>query len=235
VLDSQTPLTADYLASLQTGQKGFHTIAFLLFGSNNDKQLDDFTPRDLEYLQAVSTVFDQTATALLTSWTEGVNGNPPYRDEFVKAGSSSNAYLTQNAAAEELVQGIMGLLDELANAKMGEPLEAQNPFLLEARFSHSSLDDFKANLRSVEITYLGVAETANGRGLSSFVASVDPALDRFVQQQIQAAQSAVAAIPGPIETTLCDPAAQPKIEAAMGSIMSLFNTFEQQVLPLVQE
>lgn len=236
VLSSQAPLTVDYLASLQTGQKGFQTIAFLLFGSNNDKPLSSFTARDLQYLQAVTTVFDQTADALLTSWTKGVEGNPPYRDEFVQAGSS-NAYPTLEAGAAELVQGIMGLLDELANAKMGEPLETQNPFLLESRFSGSSLQDFEANLKSVEITYSGrlSGTAASDRGLSKFVASVDPGLDQLIRQQLQAAQSAVAAIPGPIESTLCDPAAQPKIEAAIGSVLALFTTFEQQVLPLVQE
>jgi hypothetical protein len=52
---------------------------------------------------------------------------------------------------------------------------------------------------------------------------------------MQEAQTAVAAIPGPIEVTLCDPNARPQIETAVDSIAELFETFEQRVLPLVQQ
>ncbi|MFQ3634498.1 MAG: imelysin family protein [Cyanobacteriota bacterium] len=59
--------------------------------------------------------------------------------EFVEAGDRSTSYPTPQAAATELVQGIIDLLDELGAVRIGEALDAQNPFLLESRFSHSSL------------------------------------------------------------------------------------------------
>lgn len=237
VLESQDNLSEDYVETLQTTQKGFHSIEFLLFGLDNDKPLSDFTPRELQYLQIITTAFEGTANELLSSWTEGVNGNPPYRDEFVNAGDSSNAYPTLSAAAEEMVQGIIALLDELANAKMDEPLQAQNPFLLESRFSQSSLRDFEFNLQSVQNAYLGQvpATQTGGKGLNEFVASVSPELDQQIQQSLETAFAALAEIPEPIEQTLCDAEAAPSVTAARDSVLMLLALFEQQVLPLVQE
>lgn len=237
VLESDNALTPEHVASLQTSQKGFHAIAYLLFGTDADKPLDAFTDRELEYLAAIGPVFNQTATALLLSWTEGIDGFPAYRSEFVEAGEDSGAYLSVQAAGEEIVQGILGLLDELGNVKIGEALETQNPFLLEARFAQSSLQDFKDNLVSAQNAYQGDFPAGNteGKGLQTFVASVDPALDAKIQTQLEAAQAAIAAIPGPIETNLCNPSVRPQIEAAQDSVLILFETFEQQVLPLVQQ
>lgn len=237
VLESEHALTPEYVAELQTSQKGFHAIAFLLFGTDADKPLESFTERELEYLAAIGPVFDETANALLASWTEGIDGFPAYRDEFVQAGADSNTYLTVQAAGEEIVQGILGILDELGNVKIGAALATQNPFLLEARFAQSSLQDFQDNLLSAQNAYLGRFPAGNteGKGIQAFVAAVDPALDAEIQAQMQTAQTAVAAIPGPIEVTLCDPTAQPQIKTAVNSIATLFETFEQRVLPLVQQ
>ncbi len=236
ILQSQDALTPEYLETLQTSQKGFHTIEFLLFGRNNDKRLTDFTPRELEYLQLIGADFAATAENLLASWAEGVEGYPAYRKEFVEAGDRSTAYPTPQAAATELVQGIIDILDELGAVKIGEALDAQNPFLLESRFSHSSLQDFYQNLRSVELTYFAGSASRPGRhSLSRYVASIDPSLDTQVRQYLLAAESAVKAIPGPIETTLCDPAAKPQIAAARDSLLTLRGVFEQWIMPLVQE
>jgi putative iron-regulated protein len=237
VLKSADALTPDYVANLQTSQKGFHAIAFLLFGTDANKPLDAFTERELEYLAAIAPAFDDTANALLLSWTEGIDGFPAYREEFVNAGEGSGVYLTVQDAGEEIVQGILGILDELGNVKMGEALATQNPFLLESRFAQSSLQDFADNLLSAQNAYLGQfpPSSSRGRGLQSFVATIDPALDAEIQAQMQVAQRAISAIPGPIEVTLCDPSAHPQIEAAMESVLALFDIFEQRVLPLVQQ
>jgi uncharacterized iron-regulated protein len=74
VLNSGDPLTPETVAELESGQKGFHAVAFLLFGVDNNKSLQDFTERDREYLAALGPVLADTAAKLLKSWTEGVQG-----------------------------------------------------------------------------------------------------------------------------------------------------------------
>ncbi|MDJ0690252.1 MAG: imelysin family protein [Xenococcaceae cyanobacterium MO_188.B32] len=118
IINSNDSLTKEYVEGLQTTQKGFHTIELLLFGENNNKTAADFEPRKLDLLKVLTSTFQQSATDLAKSWTEGVEGNPPYREVLATAGDSDNpAYPTVDAAVEEIVQGILGCLDEVANEK----------------------------------------------------------------------------------------------------------------------
>jgi len=235
VLESRDPLTPETVAELESGQKGFHAIAFLIFGVDNDKSLEDFTERDLEYLAAVGPVLADTAGDLLKSWTEGIQGFPPFREEFVKAGESSNIYLTLQAAAEEISQGILSMLDELGNIKIGEAFAQQNPFLLESRFAHHSLPEFEANLRSAQYAYSGGFRERQGRGLNEFIKSIDSSLDSKIQSEFQAAAAALKGIPAPIEESLCEANARDPITTAVGRIQRAFDSFSQGVLPLLQQ
>ncbi|WP_081942891.1 imelysin family protein [Myxosarcina sp. GI1] len=239
VLNSGDSLTPEYVESLQTTQKGFHTIELLLFGTDNDKVAADFTARELELLQVLTTAFHQSATELATSWSEGVQGYPPYREVLATAGDSSNpAYPTADAAVEEIVQGIIGCLDEVANTKIGEPLVTGASETFESRFSHSSLNDFQNNLRSVENAYLGrISEDSNKAqtSLSDLVAARQPQLDEQVRQELAAAISAVEAIPEPVETKLNDAKTTAQMKAAQAEILTLFSTMQERVLPLVSQ
>lgn len=235
IINSSDRLTEDYIEGLQTTQKGFHTLELLLFGENNNRTVADFKPRKLDLLKALTSAFQQSATDLATSWTEGVEGNPPYREVLATAGNSDNpAYPTVNAAVEEIVQGILGCLDEVANEKIGDPLETKETEGLESRFSHSSLNDFQSNLQSVANAYLGQVPEANtsGQSLSDLIAKANPSLDKQIKQELTAALEAVKAIPGPIETKLIE--AEAKMETAQKAIITLFTTMEEKVLPIVQ-
>ncbi len=237
VINSNDKLTPEYIANLQTTQKGFHTMEILLFGTNNNKKADDFSPRELAYLKALATAFDGTANSLLESWQKGVQGNPPYREVLVTAGNENNqAYLTVTAALEEIVQGVLGCLDEVANEKIGEPLATKKTDGLESRFSHTSLQDFKNNLLSVQNAYLGTVPAAgtSGKSLRDLVAGADPELDKQIKMEMEGAIAAVDAIPAPIETNITSPDALAKLEAAKTAVEALFSTMEEKVLPLVQ-
>ena len=235
IIKSNDRLTEDYIEGLQTTQKGFHTLELLLFGENNNRTVADFKPRNLDLLKALTSAFEQSANDLATSWTKGVAGNPPYREVLATAGNSDNpAYPTVNAAVEEIVQGILGCLDEVANEKIGEPLKTKETEGLESRFSHSSLNDFQSNLQSVANAYLGKVPAANtsGQSLSDLIAKTSPSLDKQVKQELTAALDAVKAIPAPIEPKLVE--AEAKLETAQKAILTLFITIEKKVLPIVQ-
>jgi putative iron-regulated protein len=237
ILNSKDTFSPEYVARLQTTQKGFHTIELLLFGQDNDKTAADFSPRELELLQNLTLAFQQTAVDLTTSWTTGVQGNPPYREVLVSAGSASNpAYPTVNTAVEEIVQGMMGCLDEVANVKIGEPLKTKDSIGFESRFSHSSVTDFQNNLKSVQNAYLGTVPEADtsGQSVSNLVAKTNPELDQKVKTELEAALEAVEAIPNPIETQVTDAAAASKMKSAQQAILTVFGTLERQVLPMMQ-
>lgn len=237
ILQDKSILNEEIVKSLQTTQKGFHTIELLLFGTNNNKEATNFTPRELELLQLLTEAFQETATNLTKSWTTGVEGNPAYKTVLASAGNSDNqAYPTTNAAVAEIVQGIIGCLDEVANEKIGDPLETKETEGLESRFSHSSLNDFQSNIQSVANAYLGKFNDKGeeGKSLSDLVAASNPKLDTQVKKEIENAIAALQAIPSPIETQLTTPEAANKLEAAQTMVLALFSTMEDKVLPIVQ-
>ncbi len=236
VLKSSDKFSPEYIKGLQTTQKGFHTIELLLFGNDNNKQAGNFSPRELELVKSLARAFQDTADELLISWVDGVAGNPPYQEVFASAGDSSNpAYPTVGAAMEEIVQGMIGCLDEVANEKIGEPLETKSTEGLESRFSNSSLNDFKHNIHSVRNAYLGSLDgSAAATSLSSWVAKQNPELDQQLKSELNAAIASLEAIPTPIEQKITDTQALAKMADAQDKILTVFTTVEGKVLPLVQ-
>ncbi|NJM66847.1 MAG: peptidase M75 [Acaryochloris sp. RU_4_1] len=238
VIKDTKPINLEFVSSLQTTQKGFHTLELLLFGAENNKKAADFSPREREYLKTLAAAFDQTAKALKQSWTEGVQGKPAYKTVLATAGEKDNtAYPTKKAAVEEVVQGIIGCLDEVGNEKIGVPLKAKTTDDLESRFSHTSLADFKNNVQSAQIAYLGgtATEGPQQNSLSAWVAKNNPELDTQVQKELEAALTALEAVPDPVEKNMTDAAALAKLKTAQEAVLTSFATFEGKVLPLVKE
>lgn len=237
VLASDDVLTPAYVATLDSSLKGFHTMEYLLFGRDGGQTVATLDARELEYLEAIAADFVTLTGRLATSWTEGdALLTTPYRDLFATAGEAGNtAYPSLSSAAQEIVNGMIGICDEVANGKIADPYDARDPLLEESQFSHNSLIDFQNNLRSVENAYTGKVPDAGtaGRGLSAWVATRDGALDSHIRAQITAAIAAVAAIPGPFSEAIATPSAYPQIEAAQEAIRALQSTLETRLLPLL--
>ncbi|MBZ0271730.1 peptidase M75 [bacterium] len=236
VLASDDELTEEYVANLDPTLKGFHTIEYLLFGEGGAKTAGDFTEREFSYLVAVTADLAGAADTLEKSWTEGVDGAEPYRDVFATAGQEGNtAYPSLTAAAQEIVDGMEGIADEVANGKIADPFDNQDPTLVESQFSYNSLRDFSDNIRGILNAYTGGVPGAgtSGRGLSDFVAERDPDLDARVKQTIDEAIDALAAIPHPFRDAITDEDAADEIVAAQEAIRALFQVIEQDLRALV--
>jgi predicted lipoprotein len=236
ILNSQTPMTPEAIAQLQDEQKGMHTIELLLFGQRNDKTLAQFTERDRQYLAALGTDLKRVATALLTSWQTGVNGQPAYRTVIATAGEGSNeAYPTLHASAQELVTGIIDCVAEVGTEKLGAPIAEQSSDNLESRFSFNTLADLQHNLQGAQAVYLGTSTstTPTPTSLSAYIAKQDPAVDQQVKADFQAAIQSLKQLPGPLETKVTDPTAAPQLKTAQAAIATLQKTLETKVVPLI--
>jgi len=237
VLKGSEKLTPESVTKLQDSQKGYHTIEFLLFGGNGKKVAADFTPRDLEYVKAATTVLDRDANSLLNAWTRGVDGKPAYREVFTTAGEPSNTtYPTLQAAAQEMVEGILDSTTEVAENKIGEPFTKKDVTSIESQYAIANpLKDFKSNILCVKNVYFGTLEDhASGKaGLSAFVAKIDPKLDARVDQEINAALASIEAIPAPFHNAITDPSAATKIQSAIAAVTTVKETFEKDIKPLV--
>ncbi|MCK6530722.1 peptidase M75 [Myxococcota bacterium] len=236
VLASPDALDAAFLASLDPTLKGFHTAEYLLFGAEAEKTAADLTARELDYLVAVTAEMADLGAELSAAWSTGLDGDVAYADVVATAGEADNrAYPSMTSAAEEIVRGSIGILDEVANGKIADPFDQQDPDLVESQFSFNSLADFADNVRSVQNAWLGsVPEAgAEGTGLHTWVASVDADLDARVQAEIQAALDAIGRIPAPFRDAILDPQAADEIIAAQEALVVVKESMEGDVLPLL--
>ena len=124
------------------------------------------------------------------------------------------------------------IADEVANGKISDPFNERDTTLVESQFSFNSITDFQDNIRGIQNVYLGKF-TADGQGLSDFVASQDTALDARFQTEVQTAIDAIGAIPDPFRDSIS--ASRSTVQAAIDAVSKVQRTLEQDILSLVLE
>jgi len=231
VMASSATLTKEYVDDLETTLKGFHTIEYLLFGNNSTKTVNDFTPRQFEYLVAVTESFKAKTTQLYSAWSPtGQN----FADTIAQAGASFNTrYTSRSQALQELVNGMAGICNEVANGKIADPFTLEDRTKEESQFSNNSNTDFADNIRSVQNIYLGTYNGAGtGRGLGAIVALRNPTLDTRLRAEISAAIAAIQNMTPSFGTAIISN--KGAVEAAQNAILTVKLSLEKDVLPLVQ-
>ena len=229
VLANSNPLTVEFLAQQEGTLKGFHTIEFLLWGENGNKQVGDFTGREFEYLAAASGALADDAQKLYDLWRPAA-GN--FINNILTAGNGSQVYVSQKSALEEFTNALIIIADEVGNGKINDPFTQQDLTLEESRFSANSKADFANNMRSILNIYTGKFDVyGNGKSLSDIIREKNSALDTQVIEDINAAISAIESIPGTFSDAVFNN--QPAVGAAQQAVRDLQATLEEQVLPII--
>ena len=227
VLSSGDALTKTSVNNLENTLKGFHTVEFLLYDDGGSKAVSDFTTRQFDYLIAATELLDDAANAMYTDWSAS-GGN--FRDQVVDAGAGSNTYTTQKAAVQEMINGMVGIADEVGNGKIADPFNEQDTRLVESQFSFNSLLDFQNNIRGIWHVYTG-GYNVQAVGLDYFVRSRNASLDQRLKDEIETAIGEIGKISFPFRDALGTDAAQ--ITAAQQAIAKVQATLEGDVLRLV--
>lgn len=231
VLNSGDALTKAYLDSQEGTIKGFHTLEYLLFGTNSNKQITDFTPRQFEYLLAAAQSLQGACKSLRDNWLGGVTN---FGHTFKTAGNSSNvAYPSQKSALQEILNGFITIADEVANGKINEPFAQEDLTLEESRFSANSKADFADNIRSIKNVYLGLYTNVSGQGMTDVVKAKNEALDNKVRQQIEDAINAITAIEGTFTTAIFN--AKPSVANAQNKVRTLQETLQNEVFQVIDK
>jgi Imelysin. len=245
VLASNVALDADYVRNgLGHVLRGFHAVEFLIFREGQHRIITTLTPREIEYLLAVTQVLRDDAITLWAMWNgaEGITGlelsvleeleidpGTGFANEFRNAGKAGSRYVSQQDAIGEIIEGCQGIADEVGNAKIAEPYNAKDPMLVESQFSYNSLTDFSNNVASIGNSLYGGPE--NNRDVASSIAgSISPALQIDLSAKITGAYNAINAIPGPFPKNL-DKSVQ--IGAAIAALNALLATLDNVRLELV--
>ncbi|MBC8048277.1 MAG: imelysin [Fimbriimonadaceae bacterium] len=229
VLASADALTKDYIDGLEGTLKGFHTIEYLIWGTDGNKTVDDFTEREFEYLIAVTQSIEGAIDILFESWSPA---HENFAANISNAGEAGSIYVSQKSAMQEIVNGMIAIADEVANGKINDPLSEGDITLEESRFSANSKSDFQDNIRSIENLFDGKYLTDEA-GVSDFILSVDAELEQEVHDAIHNAIDAIGNIPGTFtDAIFINP---DEVSAAQTAVRDLQTLLETEVKPIIDE
>ncbi|MFT4929458.1 MAG: putative iron-regulated protein [Phenylobacterium sp.] len=243
------------LASWNDDVQGFHTMEFLLFGdgiADNHNPIDDVTALEVEYLVAAAEVFQNHTQSLYDAWVVRRDANdvnsPAYKDLLLTP--DNDVYASSLGVVEELINGMIGIVDEVGNGKIAEPfgssIQDSDTSLVESQYSWNSLADFTNNIKGVQLVYRGeLAGDADQAGIIDFVTAADATVASRIDTQISAAIAAIAAIAGGVEAgvedsanmpfrqAISDPDARVRIQTAIEALTLLQASLENDVLTLL--
>lgn len=223
ILNSSFEITPDFVRNgLGYSLRGFHTLEYFLFSNGNVRDYSTITERGRLYMVSVAIVLAEDAANVHDQWVGS------YGAEFKSAGKSGSRYSSVNQAVQEIVDGIITIVDEVGNGKISEPFVTKDVNTVESQYSWNSITDFKNNMIGVKNAYLG----GNGAGLDEFVRFKDPQLNDKVLSEIENAIVKISSMPEPFRNNLN---ATTEIQAAIDACNILLETFVNDVKPLVSK
>jgi predicted lipoprotein len=232
------------------GLLGFHSVEYVLYELSADGQTSaphstNYTAEELDYLVAVAEDLRNQCVLLEACWAgdDGISTekqaileeaelgySEDYGWEMLNAGQGGSRFKTYQAAAEEMIQGCIDIVDEVGNTKIGRPhlgSTEDDRNYIESPYSLNSIEDFQDNIRSVQNTYCG---SNNGdKSISDYVKSVNSSLDTKVRNAITNAINVIGTIPEPFAKTATGQQAADAIEAcsdlgdALEEVMTLLS------------
>ena len=249
LLTSQSGFSADIVKSFNDDVQGFHTMEFLLFGDgieNNTKSINEMTALEQEYLSATAEVFRGYTQKLSDAWTVSYDpsnsSSVPYKDLLLTTGN--DIYASKLGVVEELINGMIGIVDEVGNGKIAEPfgssITAIDTSKVESQYSWNSLADFTDNIQGVQNIYRGeYPEQANKAGIIDFVKAADVDIADRIDTEISQAIAAIKAIGGdenlPFRQAINNADARVRTQTAIDALTKLQTSLENNVLTLLQQ
>lgn len=228
ILNSSVTLDEAYVDGLEESLKGFHPIEYLLWGQNGNKAATDFTAREHQFLLALGQNLEKLCIEVRDSWTTG-----GYANALATAGTSGNAeFPTLKSAYETLVDGMAGICDEVANGKIKDPYDLQDPTQEESPFAKNSIIDFTNNIKGIMNMYLGKFNS-DGKGIEDLVRNYNLNLDNSIKEKHSAAVASLQAITVPFGEAITTQ--QTQVQTAMTKINELAAVLEGELKPFLQQ
>lgn len=249
LLTSQSGFSADLIKLFNDDVQGFHTMEFLLFGdgvADNSKSITEMTMLEREYLSAAAEVFKGYTETLSDAWTvahdPSDSNSAAYKDLLLTPGN--DIYASELGVIEELINGMIGIVDEVGNGKIAEPFGSSITTIdtskVESQYSWNSLADFTDNIQGVQNVYRGeYPEQADKTGIIDFVNAADADIASRIDTEIADAIAAIKAIGGaenlPFRQAINNSDARVRIQTAIDALTTLQTSLENDVLTLLQQ
>jgi len=250
VLANNAGFDAETIKGWNDDVQGFHTMEYLLFGdgvADNEKAIADLTTAESEYLMGLAEVFRDYTKVLDDAWQVSHDGQSgkAYGELVKKPGSDGNTfYSSQVGVIQELVNGMIGIVDEVGNGKIADPfgvsLETADTSKVESQYSWNSLTDFSDNIVGVRNVYQGELTGASDKqGIVDFVKAADATLAARVGSEIDDAIIKIQAISGtnnmPFRQAILDVEGRVRVQTAIDALSKLQASLESDILPLLND
>ena len=189
-----------YLDGVGSNKKGLPAIEYLLFHSNNETIISEFSgdAKRRGYINALTNDLAKQADLLVHTW-EGT-----YGDEFLE-----NTGTTSGTAPVLVSNQLLLLLKEVKNYKIGIPFgvgsaQGVQPESVESLYAGKSLEFIGANLDAIEQVFSG----GDGVGFDDYLDSVpvktdgNQPLSKVIKLQIVKCRSSYSGITVPLEEAI---------------------------------
>ena len=191
-------VTPDLFAKLTTTAKGFHGIEAVLYGTGDARpEASQLGAAQRAYLRQAGADLAANAKGLLAAWS----GPRGFGTAFKANGDE---------AVAEILQGMVGTLEEVAAEKLGAPLKSRSKEDLESFYSDNTSADIVSNVA-------GVREALQRSGLLAWIRSRDRQLASALDQALNEASASAQALPSGLNATLDDAAGRQRIQAVISS------------------
>lgn len=225
LLASSEPLDLAGVEVLPYSLRGFHPLEYVLFGADGHQTAAALSSRQKTYMLSLSVDIQNICTSLNNSW-EPSAGN--FAAQVMTSGAGSTHFITRRDAYLALVDGMVGICEEVGGGKMQEPLGASaataDSSLVESPYSGNSTVDFQNNIKGVQFVYLCDYNGIDGAGITDLVARTNTNLDNTLKSQITTAVNSFDNITLPYEKAIFDQRTQ--IAQAQAALAALKTTLD---------
>jgi uncharacterized iron-regulated protein len=203
---------------LDAEEIGFHVTEYLLFREGQSRLVSDLSPAELNYLTAATDALVWDCVLAYVAWVgeENVSEDikivfhendavasrldkvPYYKNFADKLRNAESGYASFAQALTEIPDGAADIAGEVGETKIAAPFATGKTEEVESWYSWHSLDDYQNNIYSIKNAYLGGVDdkTRTSVSLSTYVAKVNPQLDKNIKAKIEESISKIAAIGG---------------------------------------
>lgn len=198
-------LTADYVGDLGANSKGFLALEYLLFepDGNDAATLAALVgeARRRRFVHALAANLRDEAAQLRDAWAPGA-GN--FAAELASAGHGSTVYPTVKSAVDKLVNQMVFLSEDIADAQLLAVLGTRTggvprPDALDAHRSQNGLADLLDNLIGLQNVYFDIYAGRQGGSLNAIVERVSPPAAGVLSLALARAMETATRIPQPLE------------------------------------
>lgn len=193
--DGRLKVDSTYLrTNKHASMRGLHTVQYLLFRNSKERNAEDISKEETQYLCAVCRALVEEGLDFEASWKgtqnlseekqeilkkAGMKARPSYAYEYSNPGKADSRYVSVSIPLQEIFQECSSVVEDML--PVVEELKTYVPGKAPYWVIVDPYADLLSKLAGVEDAYFGGIDGARDASISDLVAQKDPVLDRRIK------------------------------------------------------